>query len=101
MSDKLFVVGICPSCGTGPLGVRLCGACGKPHVLCQECDAMWLTRDTTRPAIFPRQPDIPCAACGHSLRDASARWAGWQELVRLDWAPADAAGPARGDDRTW
>ncbi len=85
MSERFFVVGYCPSCGTGPLGVRCCGTCGQSHVLCAECDAMWLTRDTTQPPIFPQQPEVPCRRCGHSLRDPAAQWARWQELASLNW----------------
>lgn len=91
MSDSLFVVGFCPSCETGPLGVRICGACGRPHVLCEECDALWLSRDTTQPAIFPQQPDVPCSACGFSLQQGPSHWASWQELVQLNWQPSVVA----------
>ena len=92
--NRLFLVGYCPSCGTGPLGVRLCGQCGRAHVLCDECDAMWLSRDTSVPAIFPSQPDIPCHHCQHSLRDQASHWATLDELVKLAWdEPSDGAPP--------
>lgn len=83
--ERFFVVGFCPSCGTGLLGIRICGHCERPHVLCDECDAIWLDRDTTAAPLFPQQPEIPCAACGQSLRNGASRWATLPELVELTW----------------
>jgi hypothetical protein len=96
---SLFCVGKSPSCGTGRLGVRRCGKCGRPHVLCDECDGRWLTRDTTQPPTFSCQPDVPCVQCEQSLRDSSARWATWQELIELAWPSAD--GDAKRSDWHW
>jgi len=65
--------------------------------MCEECDAIWLDRDTTVPPLFPRQPDIPCVECGHSLRSEESHWANLPELLRLTWPnkpvhPAEASG---------
>ncbi|MCA9149877.1 MAG: hypothetical protein KDA92_11280 [Planctomycetales bacterium] len=85
MNSTLYVVGYCPSCGTGPLGVRICGGCGRPNVLCEECDALWLTPDVTGRPVFPRQPDLPCPACETSLLAPGAHWASFFELEALGW----------------
>ena len=52
MSDKrrMYYVGFCRICGTGPLGLRECGGCGEVVVLCDECDAVlaqWRFLDQT------------------------------------------------------
>jgi len=103
MKSTLYVVGYCPSCGTGPLGVRICGACGRPAVLCEECDALWPSTDTTGCPVFPRQPDVPCPDCGGSLVDRPSHWARFFELESLGWQDRiiDVGRSLAGDGFDW
>ena len=86
MNSILYVVGYCPSCGTGPLGVRICGQCGQATVMCEECDVMWLGEGRCAARVFPRQPDVPCPACDASLMTSPAHWAVFDELEATGWA---------------
>jgi hypothetical protein len=93
MAEGFFCVGECPCCETGPLGVRRCSACGRPHVLCRACRATWSSRDTAQPAVSAARSDSPCVQCGQSLWDTATSWATWQELIELDWpAPTTEVG---------
>ena len=85
MEHVIYVVGECPSCGTGPLGMRVCGNCRVLCVLCEECDALWLKPDVSEPPVFPSQPELPCPQCDHSLLADSAHWACFAEIEVVGW----------------
>jgi len=98
MGNIFYCVGYCPVCETGPLGARICGACGRAWVQCDECEALWADPDRGQ---VPRARDsaatdtaatefgadglLPCPACGRSLWDAPSHWASLDELERLGW----------------
>ncbi|TWT90661.1 hypothetical protein Mal64_10560 [Pseudobythopirellula maris] len=84
-SDEMLYVGFCRVCGTGPLGLRLCGGCGALVILCDECDAVWTTADTSAPPAFSDEPELPCPHCEASLVDAPSRWATREEVASCDW----------------
>ncbi len=82
----MFYIGECPSCGGGNLGIRLCSETRKDlMVLCDECDACWLTVDITLRPIFPAQPELPCPICTASLHSDSSRWATKDEVNQRGW----------------
>ncbi|MFC1757856.1 hypothetical protein ACFL2H_03690 [Planctomycetota bacterium] len=85
MKHEKTHLGICSSCKTGPLLVRMCGGCGLPCVLCDECDAMWGGPDVDVPPDFPDQPDVPCPHCGSSLWSEESSWAGVEQLKEIGW----------------
>lgn len=97
MAETYFCVGECPQCGTGALGVRCCSTCRRPHVLCNQCHALWPTRNTTRAPASIAKPNAPCVQCGRDLRDGATQWATWQELIELDWPAAEADPGAVGE----
>ena len=81
-------VGFCPVCGTGPLGIRICGGQGDAVILCDECDAVWLEPQCGELPFFPEQPDLPCPLCAGTLRHEPAHWASHEEVDRLGWQHA-------------
>ena len=87
MAESMFFVGFCSSCGTGPLGIRICGACQRPVVLCDECDAIWLEPTVSGAPRFFEQPELPCPDCGGSLLSQTSHWATRAELAGSDWWP--------------
>ncbi len=88
----MFYVGFCAVCGEGTLGIRMCaGQKGERQhgvVLCDECDAVWTTLDTSQAPVFPEQPDLPCPICSASLVRHAAHWATAEEIDRLQWRHA-------------
>ena len=56
-----------------------------PLVMCDECDAVWLTPEPGAEPLYLEQPQLPCPHCDQSLRDGS-HWGTRQELTELGWA---------------
>lgn len=83
--SKMYFVGFCRICGTGPLGLRACGKCGNILVLCDECDAIWTTADLTAKPYLPNSSELSCPHCQGSLIDAPSRWANLREIKATDW----------------
>lgn len=85
MRSVYYVVGFCPSCGTGPVGIRRCGGCHQLFALCDECDAIWSSpRLETKPR-FLEQPDLPCPNCATPLASKPSHWAGFREIEPAGW----------------
>ena len=82
---RMHYVGFCRICGTGPLGVRACGACGDLVVLCDECGALWTHPRLEAPPTLALDEDAPCPSCGASLWDAPAHWATSGEIAATAW----------------
>lgn len=77
----MFHVGPCPICGNGLRGVRVC--CGRPVVICDECDAVWATPDVADR--ISASSDPPCGQCSESLWGKQAHWAGQEEVTAAGW----------------
>lgn len=84
----MYYTGICPACEQGTLGLRICSSQQDLVILCDECDALWLSPDTSTPPLFPDQPELPCPACEGNLMDPPAHWASLGELFQRGWLPA-------------
>lgn len=85
MNNDIPHLGFCSSCKTGPLLVRLCGGCGLPCVLCDECDAMWVGPEVDAPPMFPAEEDASCLHCGGSLWSEESSWASADRLTEMGW----------------
>jgi hypothetical protein len=93
MGNIFYCVGYCPVCETGPLGARICGACGHAWVQCDECESLWADpdRNKVQSGVSEAGPkpgadvDLPCPACGRSLWEPPSHWASLDELERLGW----------------
>ena len=81
----MYYVGFCRICGTGPLGLRECGECGRVVVLCDECDAVWTDADFSAAPIFASEDGLPCPNCEASLYDTPSRWATKKKINATDW----------------
>jgi len=88
-NNKMFYIGFCRICGTGPLGLRTCGGCGRIVVLCDECDAVWTDADVAAEPAFSNDPALPCPSCSQSLFDSPSHWATRDEINGSEWL-ADA-----------
>lgn len=87
MSDKrrMYYVGFCRICGTGPLGLRECGGCGEVVVLCDECDAVWTDGGFAAKPQFADEGELPCPHCGTSLIEKPSRWAHKKTIDVTPW----------------
>ncbi|MCP4190825.1 MAG: hypothetical protein GY768_09375 [Planctomycetaceae bacterium] len=83
--EILYYVGFCSCCGTGPLGIRICGGCQRPWIVCDECDAVWATPDCDGQPMTPSDLQLPCPTCQTSLRKLPSRWAKAEDLARIGW----------------
>jgi hypothetical protein len=81
----MYYVGICPFCEQGSLGIRICSKEHDAVILCDECDALWLSVDFTEKPLFPVEPDLPCPCCPGNLTDSPAHWAGFGEIYQSGW----------------
>lgn len=83
--DTLYYVGFCSRCGTGPLGIRICGGCQRPWIVCDECDAVWAEPTCKGEALTLEEPDMPCPQCQTSLQQQPSCWATAEDLARIGW----------------
>jgi len=82
---RMYYVGFCRICGTGPLGLRACGSCDSVVVLCDECDAVWTDAEFSAKPIYAKEGELPCPHCQASLLDAPSRWATKTMINDADW----------------
>jgi len=83
--QKMYYLGFCRICSTGPLGLRRCGECGKVVVLCDECDAIWTSADLMTEPHFAKEGELPCPACQASLIDPPSHWATKAQIEATEW----------------
>jgi len=83
--QRMYYLGFCRICSTGPLGLRRCGECGNVVVLCDECDAIWISADLKDKPHLAQAGELPCPECKASLVDAPSRWATKTQIEATDW----------------
>jgi|GEM_PF-545885 len=81
----MYYVGFCRICGTGPLGLRECGACRSVVVLCDECDAVWVDAQFSDQPKFAAEGELPCPHCEESLVEVPSRWASKEKINGTNW----------------
>ncbi len=96
-------VSICPICGGGLCGVRVCGVSvpstdesvetaeqPQPHgfVICDECEAIWQEPDVSTVHQYPSVTDPKCPICSEPLWGQQGRWADAADLKALGWEAA-------------
>lgn len=85
----MLSLGTCRLCSAGPLGLRRCGVCRRVVVLCDECDSAWPTGETSGPATYATEDDMPCPCCGGSLLASGSHWATRDDLAAAAWLADD------------
>lgn len=96
----MLTVGTCRICESGPLGLRLCGACNKIVILCKECDAAWVDSQLEMKPVYADEESMPCPHCQESLWDEQATWASEEEIGKVSWiAEAIKSGDLALDDK--
>lgn len=81
----------CPICGGGLCGIRICGIdTNAPHglVVCDECEAIWLSPSITAPHQYPDSSNAACPICLAPLWGDQSRWATYEDCVVLGWEHA-------------
>ncbi|WP_298869096.1 hypothetical protein [uncultured Gimesia sp.] len=84
----MYYIGTCPFCEQGNLGVRICSKIEHTVILCDECDALWLSPEITEKPVFLEEPNLPCPNCLGNLTDAPARWSSLGEIFMRGWISA-------------
>lgn len=84
----------CPICDGGLCGVRVCSGDdpteatpAKGFVMCDECEAVWLTPDVTSEHIYVDLEDPICPIC-HAGLWSTTHWADRSEVELLGWSGA-------------
>jgi len=81
----MYYVGTCPFCEQGSLGIRICSKAGDAVILCDECDALWLSPELKGKPAFLEEPDLPCPYCPGNLTESPACWASMGEIIERGW----------------
>ncbi len=101
-------ISFCPVCGAGLCSVRVCHGpldrrlpdddplsdppppAHRDHglVVCDECEAIWLTPNTESAHQYPDPEDARCPICQLSLWGPSSHWASMAEIESLGWTHA-------------
>lgn len=84
-STPKFYVGFCKLCGTGPLGLRVCGDCGAVVIVCDECDAAWANAEIQQPPTVTGLTTLPCPHCHSDLFELPAHWADAKDVKACEW----------------
>ncbi|MCA9077469.1 MAG: hypothetical protein KDA93_20755 [Planctomycetaceae bacterium] len=79
----MYYVGICPQCEEGLLGIRVCD--DQTVVLCDECDALWLSPPEKDAPPATLRADPPCPSCGDPLWGEQAHWADRKQVESVGW----------------
>ncbi|MEL6897263.1 MAG: hypothetical protein AAFP90_14265 [Planctomycetota bacterium] len=89
MISPHFSVAVCPICGAGLCGIRICGLdTPKPYglVVCDECEAIWTQPDILTAHQYPDDTENPlCPISGAPLWGPNSRWAHREDVQRLGW----------------
>lgn len=54
-------------------------------VVCDECEAIWLSPDTETDHIYPDPENARCPICHDALWGQSSHWASMSEISELGW----------------
>ena len=57
-------------------------------VVCDECEAIWLSPDTETDHLYPDPENSRCPICHDALWGQSSHWASMQEIGELGWEHA-------------
>ncbi|KAA5543834.1 hypothetical protein FYK55_11740 [Roseiconus nitratireducens] len=87
-------VAMCPICQAGLCGIRICTgddplvpAPRGGFLLCDECEAIWMSPDVTTAHHYPSSESPECPICHGDLWGNSV-WADNQQIQSLGWSQA-------------
>lgn len=85
----LYIAQVCPICGVGPIGFRMCSDTRTLVLLCYDCGTVWRDPATVDAAhaLFAPPPSYTAAALRCSVAPPS-RWATRNEIARAGWLDA-------------
>jgi hypothetical protein len=83
----LYIAKRCSVCETGNIGFRRCSDEKALVLMCDECDALWLSPTTVGPehALYARPPDFKVPGMGCAIAGGQAGWASRDEVSRQGW----------------
>ena len=95
-------IDFCPICGGGLCGVRICGVppnekktfaklendAAHGLIVCDECEAIWLSPDVTTDYQYADSEDARCPICLASLWSETSRWADQADIDLIGWSAA-------------
>ncbi|QDV43164.1 hypothetical protein Enr13x_30180 [Stieleria neptunia] len=91
-SGPLHSIAICPICGGGLCGIRICTGddpteplTDRGFVMCDECEAVWMQPDVQTEHRYVDAQNSACPVCQAGLWTAS-RWADRADVQRLGWS---------------
>lgn len=78
----------CPLCMTGAVGFRRCAPDAGIVLMCDECNAVWLSPEgiSTESALYPQGPDFVVPTLNCSIRRPLSDWADRDDVARVGWA---------------
>lgn len=80
--------GNCPVCQCGLRRIRVCETPDgdlRGYVMCDECEAIWLTPDELSSYRFPRDEKPECPVSDLPLYGPQSRWATVSDVEHLGW----------------
>jgi hypothetical protein len=84
----LHIEQFCPICEYGSMGFLRCSDNETIVLLCDECDAIWLSpkKVSANQALFPTSPEflVPSLQC--SIKEPPSRWATQEEVANKGWS---------------
>ncbi|GAB5403576.1 MAG: hypothetical protein Aurels2KO_18070 [Aureliella sp.] len=93
--------GSCPICGDGLRRARFCAdATGEKHfyLLCDECEALWITPDDSGEQKYASMEDPMCPICSATMYGSSAGWVESNDVDTTPWPAKLTVTSALDDD---
>ncbi len=82
-----FVKDSCPVCRTGMLGIRRCADGKTLVVMCEECEAVWVSPEliSISNALDAAPPTFEVTEIRIAIASGAAGWSNHEEIVAKGW----------------
>jgi|SRR6266498_365419 len=83
----LYIQSVCPICGTGVIGFRMCSDGSTIVMMCEECDSLWMDPRSVSVdrVLYSDAPDFLVPGLPCSIKSPASRWATRDEVARAGW----------------